>query len=244
MTDVNNAIYQTLGERWYTADDDPVALLRAENRFRNPILIEQLASLGLEAGAAVVDLGCGAGFLALDLQKAGYKVTAVDAAAGALAVAKARDTSGTIQFCEGDLVELPLESQKYAAVFLMDVLEHVDSPHRVLAEAARVLRPGGLCVFYTFNRNWLAWLLVIKGVEWFVRNTPQHLHVYHLFLRPSELERIFAQIGLQSFDWWGMGPRIWQPALWHLLRTGRVRPDFQFEKKSNLWIGYVGMARK
>ena len=56
------------------------------------------------------------------------------------------------------------------------------------AEMARVLRPGGLLFFHTFNRSWLAWLVVIKGVEWFVRNTPKDMHVLHLFLKPSEVE--------------------------------------------------------
>src|SRR5690606_2421000 len=39
---VNNALYDTLGERWYTAQDDPVALLRAESRLRNPWVIQTL----------------------------------------------------------------------------------------------------------------------------------------------------------------------------------------------------------
>ena len=52
-----------------------------------------------------------------------------------------------------------------------------------------MLAPGGRFFFHTFNRTWLAWLIVIKGVGWFVRNTPRDLHVLRLFVKPSELDR-------------------------------------------------------
>jgi 2-polyprenyl-6-hydroxyphenyl methylase / 3-demethylubiquinone-9 3-methyltransferase len=45
----------------------------------------------------------------------------------------------------------------------------------------RVLAPSGLFFFHTFNRNWIANLIVIKGVELFVKNTPEDLHVLRLF---------------------------------------------------------------
>jgi 2-polyprenyl-6-hydroxyphenyl methylase/3-demethylubiquinone-9 3-methyltransferase len=37
---VNNAVYDTLGRRWYEAEDDPIALLRAESRARNPWILK------------------------------------------------------------------------------------------------------------------------------------------------------------------------------------------------------------
>ena len=56
----------------------------------------------------------------------------------------------------------------------MDLLEHVEVPAKVIAEASRVLKPGGLFFFHTFNRNWFSWLFALKGVEWFgTQHTPQ-----------------------------------------------------------------------
>ncbi|MGZ3699225.1 MAG: hypothetical protein ACXWP5_13915, partial [Bdellovibrionota bacterium] len=63
INEVNNDVYDELGERWYTAQDDPVALLRAESRLRNPWLI---AEMKREFGAdpyQILDVGCGAGLL-------------------------------------------------------------------------------------------------------------------------------------------------------------------------------------
>ena len=60
---VNNDIYHQLGERWYTAQDDPVALLRAESRARNPWLIGEIRTAFPTGKVRVLDIGCGAGFL-------------------------------------------------------------------------------------------------------------------------------------------------------------------------------------
>ena len=70
MATVNNDIYQTLGDRWYDACDDPVALLRAESRLRGPWILERL-----NPGSTVLDVGCGAGFLTNFLSEKGFSVT-------------------------------------------------------------------------------------------------------------------------------------------------------------------------
>lgn len=60
---VNNDIYHALGERWYKAQDDPVALLRAESRLRSPWVAEQLHARFAGRKLRVLDVGCGGGFL-------------------------------------------------------------------------------------------------------------------------------------------------------------------------------------
>jgi 2-polyprenyl-6-hydroxyphenyl methylase/3-demethylubiquinone-9 3-methyltransferase len=129
-------------------------------------------------------------------------------------------------------------------VTAMDVLEHVQEPARLVQEAARVLRPGGLFFFHTFNRSWISHLIVIRGVEWFVRNTPKNLHVIEQFIRPEELREFCATSGLEMGEIFGLGPKIWSGAFVRLLLTGRVSQDFQFERKRSLAMGYSGWARK
>jgi len=64
---VNNEIYHHYGNRWYEAKDDPVALLRAESKFKNPwikgILQNKVIPFFSSEPAAILDVGCGAGFL-------------------------------------------------------------------------------------------------------------------------------------------------------------------------------------
>lgn len=238
---VDNSIYGQLGERWYQADDDPIALLRAESRFRNPWLVEQLAAAGARD---VLDIGCGGGFLSNHLARAGFAVTGLDPSPEALEIAARYDTAGTVRHVVGDGLRLPFADASFDAVTAMDVLEHVEAPARLIAEAARVLRPGGRFFFYTFNRNPLAHLIVIKGVEWRVRNTPADLHVIDLFIKPAEMRAHLRAAGLEAGPLRGVRPRIFTRAFAWLLLTGRVRDDFAFCFTRGLAMAYMGHGQK
>jgi 2-polyprenyl-6-hydroxyphenyl methylase/3-demethylubiquinone-9 3-methyltransferase len=241
--EVNNAIYEDLGACWYEAEDNPVALLRAESRLRNPWVAEQIAS-GLGTGRRrVLDVGCGAGFLSNYLGEKGHLVTGFDAASDALAVARAHDSSQSVTYDIGDARALPYHDGSFDVVCAMDFLEHVEEPERVVAEMARVLAPSGLFLFHTFNRNLLAWLVVIKGVEWFVKNTPHDLHVLRLFLKPDEVFAMCLAHGLEREKLLGSRPIIGAP-FWRMLRTGRVPGDFAFTFTSSTRIAFTGVARK
>jgi len=235
---VNNAVYDTLGEHWYDTDASPLALLRAEARHRNPWLAEVLGP-----ARDVLDLGCGAGYLTNDLAARGHRVTGLDLSVEALAVARRHDATRRVDYVVGDACALPFGAARFDAVCAMDLLEHVTAPDRVIAEAARVVRPGGLVFFHTFNRTWQAHLIVIKGVEWFVRNTPKDLHVIELFRAPEEVAAMCRRVGLAPACLHGSRPRLRWP-LWRMLLTGKVGDDFAFTFTRSTKLGYTGYARK
>ena len=240
---VNNAIYEQLGPRWYEASDDPVALLRAESRHRNPWLAEQIASVLGDRPCSVLDVGCGAGFLANYLAERGHRVIGLDASDESLAEGARHDRTGTVDYEHGDALALPYIDGNFDVVCAMDFLEHVEEPERAIAEAARVLAPGGLFFFHTFNRNWLSWLVVIKAVEWFVNNTPADMHVLRLFLKPEELAAMCREHGLEPIQMLGSRPRFGIP-VWKLLATGNVADDFEFTFTPSKRLAYTGYARK
>jgi 2-polyprenyl-6-hydroxyphenyl methylase/3-demethylubiquinone-9 3-methyltransferase len=237
--EINNAWYADLGERWYRATDTPIALLRAESRQRNPWIA---ATIGIEP-RRVLDLGCGAGFLANHLAAKGHTVTGVDTTPENLVVARAHDATGTATYELGDACTLPYPDASFDVVCAMDLIEHVPDPARLVAEAGRVLAPGGLFFFHTFNRTWLANLVVIKGVSWFVKNTPDDLHVIDLFRSPAEVDAMCRAHGLEIVELHGSRPRFRWP-LWRMLLTGRVGDDFAFTFTSSTAIGYTGVARR
>ncbi len=244
MAEVNNAIYSTLGDRWYTAQDDPVALLRAESRARNPWILKHIQSLGREPESVhVLDVGCGAGFCTGPLAKQGYAVTGLDFSASALEVARANDDTGKIKYVEGDALKLPFADGSFDVVISMDVLEHVAPVSKAVEEASRVLKPGGLFLYYTFNRNFFAWLILIKGVEWVVRNTPAHLHVYKYLVKPSELAGYLRDSGMQVGEHMGLRPKLGKP-FFKMLTSGVVPTDLEFKLTKSLWLGYLGRAEK
>jgi 2-polyprenyl-6-hydroxyphenyl methylase/3-demethylubiquinone-9 3-methyltransferase len=241
---INNHFYDDLAERWYAAQDDPVALLRAESRLRNPWVLEQIRKVFGARACAVLDVGCGGGFLSNALGAAGHAVTGIDLSDESMAVARAHDAGGTVRYEQMDAHALAFPDASFDVVCAMDFLEHTDRPGAAVAEAARVLKPGGLFFFHTFSRNWLCYLIVIKGVEWFVPNTPAHMHVLHLFIQPRELRAELERCGLALCTWHGVQPRVWTRAFWRMLATGRVGEDFSFAFTRAKWMGYSGIAQK
>jgi len=240
---VNNEIYAALGDLWYTAEDAPVALLRAESKLLNPWVAAEMTSKLGDRRCQVLDVGCGAGFLSNHLGSLGHEVTGLDASDDALAVATRHDPGHTVRYQKGDALKLPFEDASFDVVCAMDFLEHVEDPEQAIAEAARVLRPSGLFFFHTFNRNVLAWLVIIKGVEWFVQNTPPRLHVLRLFLKPAEVGTMCLAHGLGALELQGMRPRLGWP-FWRMLLSRRVSATFAFKFTSSMRLGFSGCARK
>lgn len=236
---INNAFYDDLGRDWYEAHDHPVALLRAENALRTPWVIDSIS----HKKGKVLDIGCGAGLLTNALAKEGYNVTGIDLSESSLEMAQAFDSTKSVEYLYANAYSLPFQDNAYDAVCAMDVLEHVQHPEKLLQEASRVLRPGGQLFFHTFNRNPLSYVMIIKGVEWFVKNAPKNMHVYPLFLKPEELEKLCKGYNLDVVNWKGMRPKI-NGAFWKMLWTGVIDPDFSFIFTKNLATGYCGIAEK
>ena len=171
-------------------------------------------------------------------------MTGIDIAADALAVAHAHDASGRVRYVEGDALALPFDDGSFDAVCAMDLLEHLESPERAIAEASRVLAPGGLFFFHTFNRNLLSWLVIIEGVERFVRNTPEHMHVLRLFLKPEQVRAACAGARPRSAAARRRTPQAdagrsggcWSPV--------GSPSDFAFTFTRSTRLAYTGVARK
>ena len=247
LPSVNNAFYDALGDRWYDDDTHAIALLRVESELKRGFVLETLEAAGVQPGARVLDVGCGAGFLALPLAAAGYRVKGLDLAEGALA-AGARQAlklglANPPVFQVGNALALPEDSGSFDAVLLMDFLEHVETPEVAVREAARVLRPGGVAVFHTFNRTLPAKLLAVKALELFTRDCPEHIHVHHLFIKPDELAAMGERAGLRLGRWRGLRPEL-GPAFFASVARRRVSPGLRFTYTRSLAIGYLGSGVK
>ncbi len=241
---VNNDIYHALGDRWYKAQDDPIALLRAESRLRNPWVAEELRARFAGRGLRILDVGCGGSFLSNYLAAQGHNVIGIDFAADALKVGRLHDASGRAKYVEGDAYRLPFADASFDAVCSMNFLEHVEEPELAIREAARLVAPNGLFIFHNFSRNWLAWLVVIKGVEWFVPNTPPHMHVLRLFIKPEDLVSMCARSGLSVDCLRGIAPVVFSIAFWKMLFLHTVADNFTFRFAQSTTLSYSGFARK
>lgn len=241
-TNINNEIYEALGERWYTAFDDPVALLRQESKVKIPWILDRIQN---RDGAArkVLDIGCGAGFLSNALAKESFEVFAVDLSEESLNVARNHDQTKTVHYQKANAYDLPYANASFEVVTALDLLEHVEEPERAIQEVSRVLKPGGQFFFHTFNRNRLAHLVIIKLVEWFVRNTPKNMHVIELFISPAELRQMCRANGLEVTEMTGIRPRFSTLTVRGIL-TRTVPRGFAFKLTKSLKLSYLGVAQK
>jgi 2-polyprenyl-6-hydroxyphenyl methylase/3-demethylubiquinone-9 3-methyltransferase len=240
---VNNEFYKYLGDQWFNSEGDVVALLRQENHAKFPWVLEQIQKYHGGRKCRILDVGCGGGFLTFGLMEAGHDCTGLDISAEVIAAARKRDPAGLCQWTVAPSEKIPFGAQSFDVVCLMDVLEHVQDYRAVLREALRVLKPDGSLLFHTFNRTWLSWLIAERGVEWFIRGTPKHLHDWKYFVRPEEAEEVLAENGYEIRELSGIGPDLFSKAFAELLFTRRVPKDFKFLLGKNLQIGYLAAAR-
>ncbi|SEM90751.1 3-demethylubiquinone-9 3-methyltransferase [Loktanella fryxellensis] len=186
-------------------------------------------------GKDVLDLGCAGGFMAEALAQRGARVTGIDPAADAIRAARDHAALGdlAIAYDVGVGEALPYGDAQFDAVVCVDVLEHVADLDRVLAEVTRTLRPGGLFLFDTINRNPVARLATITLAEDILRLLPRGTHDPAMFIKPRELRRAMEGVGLVPGPVTGLGPR-------GIDRRG----DLTFGPLPLTAVLYMGTARK
>jgi 2-polyprenyl-6-hydroxyphenyl methylase/3-demethylubiquinone-9 3-methyltransferase len=198
-------IYNRVADRWWSDD------IRWVRTLKN-LVPGRLAWFDRHIdwqGRDVLDLGCAGGFMAEALALRGAHVTGIDPAADAIDAARAhaRESGLRIGYDVGVGEALPYESASFDAVVCVDVLEHVADLNKVLSEVVRTLRPGGLFLFDTINRNPLARLATITIAEDVLRLLPRGTHDPAMFIRPTELRAAMQRAGLVPGAITGLGPR-------------------------------------
>lgn len=238
---VNNAFYDELNSLWTDSTDHPIALLRAENALRNP-WIQDVITTHFSHPAKILDVGCGGGYLTNFLATKGHFVSGIDLSTQSLEIAKKEDQTKSVEYKRASAYALPYKDNVFDVVSAMDLLEHVEKPAQVVAEASRVLKKGGLFFFHTFNRNLLSYFMIIKGVDWCFTNAPKNMHVYPLFIKPQELESICKNHHLKVEEIKGVRPDFSKKAFWKMVLTKQVDEGFRFVFTSSLKTGYSGFA--
>jgi 2-polyprenyl-6-hydroxyphenyl methylase/3-demethylubiquinone-9 3-methyltransferase len=164
-------------------------------------------------GLRILDIGCGGGLLSEPMARLGATVIGADAAAGNIPVAQvhAQQSGLEIDYRHTTAEALAEAGEQFDVVLNMEVVEHVASPIDYLIACRTLLKPGGLHLCSTLNRNPKSFMMAIVGAEHVMRWLPKGTHVWSKFITPDELFDLLHKAGLTAVDRKGF---VFNPIAW------------------------------
>ncbi len=164
-------------------------------------------------GLRILDIGCGGGLLSEPMARLGATVVGADAAAGNIPVAQvhAQQSGLDIDYRHTTAEALAEAGEQFDVVLNMEVVEHVASPIDYLISCRTLLKPGGLHICSTLNRNPKSFMMAIVGAEHVMRWLPKGTHEWSKFITPDELFDLLHKAGLTAVDRKGF---VFNPITW------------------------------
>jgi 2-polyprenyl-6-hydroxyphenyl methylase / 3-demethylubiquinone-9 3-methyltransferase len=258
MGEINNRVYDEQANAWWDENEFLHLLKVMVNPWRVPYFRDVLfKNYGPDLGAVrLLDIGSGGGVLAEEFASLGCRVTGIDTSARSVAAAQAHAAQGglSIDYRVGSGTDLPFEDRSFDAVSCCDVLEHIHGWRQVIAEARRVLVPGGLFFFDTINRTLKSRMVMIFGLQDFplTRLMPPGTHVWSMFITPDEMRAALQVQGMSIEDLTG-GTIARNPiaTLWNVFQKKQGRITFaelgrrlELKLDRDLSMNYLGYAHK
>lgn len=184
------------------------------------------------ASLRILDIGCGGGLLSEPMARLGAEVIGADAAARNIPVARihAEQSGLEIDYRHCSAEDLVTQGERFDVVLNMEVVEHVADPLAYLTACHDLLKPGGLMICSTLNRNAKSFAMAIVGAEWVMRWLPKGTHDWSKFITPDELYDLLRKSGLETLDRKGM---VFNPVSWSWSLSAR-----------DLSVNYVTASRR
>lgn len=199
--------------------------------------ITRVFGKGALAQSEILEIGSGGGLICEQLAQRKAITFGIEPSLGALETARAHAIQSglghNIYYQQGYAESLPYADGSFSIIICLDVLEHVQNLAQTIKEIARVLAPGGVFVFDTINRTFLARAILI----WYGENFPSGgltpgIHNYHSFIKPVELQALITINGLTVRETTGFIPR------------GFTHGHFKMGPGPLKSVAYVGYATK
>lgn len=145
----------------------------------------------------VVDIGCGDGYLTLETARWAKTVVGIDRSDEVLERAKAlaaRRRVTNVQWKKGDLARLPLRDGAVDVALLSQALHHAAAPEETVAEATRVLKPGGRLLLLDLRKHDQKWVSTKFGDRWLGFSEAELLRL----LKDARLRDVRVQVGAKQ----------------------------------------------
>jgi len=130
-----------------------------------------VSSLGLKNGK-LLDIGAATGFFMNLAKKRGFQVKGVELSDFAAKIARDKD----LDVVTGDLLSGNFLGESFDVITMFDVLEHVPDPKKLISEASRILKKGGLLLINTPDAQSL-WARIL-GSKWQLIMPPEHIYYF------------------------------------------------------------------
>lgn len=220
VDDAEIAKFEAMAAEWWDPNGKfrPLHML---NPCRLDYIIDQIAAeFGRDpkgerpfAGLRLLDIGCGGGLLSEPMARLGATVVGADAAARNIPVAQihAEQSGLKIDYRHTTAEALVEAGERFDVILNMEVVEHVADPQGYLSACQALLRPGGLMVCSTLNRNPKSFVMAIIGAEYVMRWLPKGTHEWQKFITPDELFEMLGKAGLEPIDRKGF---VFNPLSW------------------------------
>ncbi len=154
------------------------------------------------SGLKILDIGCGGGLLSEAMAALGGQVHGVDISDRNIAIATehAQHLNNPPVY-EHTTAEALLErSESYDVVLNMEVVEHVADLEAFVHCCNSLMKPTGIQVVSTINRNPISWISAIVGAEYILKWLPKGTHQYKRLVKPLELLDLLSKDGLKETD--------------------------------------------
>lgn len=159
-------------------------------------------------GKRVLDVGCGGGILSHSMAKRGATVTGLDLGKENIEAAKIHAQTSEQDNLDFECVAVEDYAEAHTGEFdvvtCMEMLEHVPDPQSIIDACFKLLKPNGVLVLSTINRNPKSYLFAVIGAEYVLRLLPKGTHDYEKFITPAELDRFAERAGCKRQDMIGL----------------------------------------
>ena len=183
-------------------------------------------------GEVLVDLACGGGLMAPHVARLGYRHVGIDIGEASIRVAAAHGVVPVV----GSVLSVPLADGCADVVVAGEILEHVEDDVAVLAECARLLRPGGTLVIDALAATRIGRLLTVTLAERLPGGPPPGIHDPALFVDRARLIAAAERLGL-DLQLVGLRPSLSDALRWVAGRRAGVRMK-PIRSTAALFAGY------
>jgi 2-polyprenyl-6-hydroxyphenyl methylase/3-demethylubiquinone-9 3-methyltransferase len=170
----------------------------------NQIRADYVEKFQIVSGLKLLDLGCGGGILSEEMALRGAIVKGIDPETAVINVAKEHAKVNNLAINYECCAVEKLADGNFSVVTCLEMLEHVSNPELIIANAKRLLTPGGYLFLSTINRTVKSYLQVILAAEYVLNLLPRQTHDFSKFIKPSELCSLLRDYSFELLDISGM----------------------------------------